>query len=161
MHRPIFLTRPTQLPPVVEDWLWQREIKEVIMIGGTTAIGEPVETALDDVLAAWGHLSAERWSGADRYATAADVARNAYYRRALDFDVIGIATGEKFPDALGGGAACGYYGSPLLLSRNTSVPTGLSDFLADHEYAIGRGDIFGGADVVGETTRAGIRALLK
>jgi len=161
MHRPIFLTRPTQLPLYVENWLWQREITEAIIVGGDTAVSPAVKADLDTILTAWGSPPSDRWYGADRYATAAVIARNSFYLRALDFDMIGIATGENFPDALGGGAACGYYGSPLLLTRNTSVPAGLSDFLTNHEYAIGRGDIFGGAGVVSEAVRTSVRSKLK
>jgi putative cell wall-binding protein len=105
MHRPIFLTRPTQFSPYVSNWLWQRQINEVIIVGGTTAVGESVKADLDKVLDAWSSPPSVRWYGSNRYSTAAQIARNGYYRRALDFDVIGIATGENFPDALGGGAA--------------------------------------------------------
>lgn len=161
MHRPIFLTQPTQLSPYVDNWLWQREIEEVIIVGGASAVGGSVKADLDEVLASWGSPPADRWYGDDRYATAADIAHNAFHRRALDLDMIGIATGQNFPDALGGGAACGYYGSPLLLTGNAAVPSGLADFLTDYQYSIGRGDIFGGSGVVSEATRSGIRSLLR
>ncbi|MBN2848423.1 MAG: cell wall-binding repeat-containing protein, partial [Coriobacteriia bacterium] len=148
MHRPVLLTRPAALPTSVNDWFVDVEIEDAVIIGGVTAVSDDAKAQVDGHLAWMSSPPSERWYGDDRYETAAEIARNSYYLRALDFDMIGIATGENFPDALGGGAACGYYGSPLLLTRNASVPTGLSDFLTTHEYRIGRGDIFGGADVV-------------
>ncbi|MDZ4167600.1 MAG: cell wall-binding repeat-containing protein [Coriobacteriia bacterium] len=161
MHWPILLTRPDRLPKSVDDWFFDVEIEDAVIIGGVTAVSTHAKAEVDSHLAWMSSPPSERWYGDDRYATAARIARNAYYLRALDFDMIGIATGENFPDALGGGAACGYYGSPLLLTRNASVPTGLSDFLTNHEYAIGRGDIFGGDDVVTEGVRTEIRSKLK
>lgn len=161
MHRPVLLTRPARLPKSVNDWFFDVEIEDAVIIGGPTAVSADAKAEVDGHLAWMSSPPSERWYGADRYATAADVAHNAYYLRALDFDMIGVATGENFPDALGGGAACGYYGSPLLLTRNAAVPSGLSSFLKSHEFAIGRGDIFGGSDVVNEDVRAGIRKLLK
>jgi putative cell wall-binding protein len=161
MHRPVLLTPPAALPGSVNDWFVDVEIEDAVIIGGVTAVSEHAKAQVDGHLAWMSSPPSERWYGPDRYATAAQIARNAYYLRALDFDMIGIATGENFPDALGGGAACGYYGSPLLLTRNTAVPPGLTDFLTTHEYRIGRGDVFGGPDVVSEATRSGIRARLK
>jgi putative cell wall-binding protein len=161
MHRPVLLTRPARLPKSVDDWFFDVEIEDAVIIGGQTAVSTHAKAEVDSHLAWMSSPPSERWYGADRYATAADVARNAYYLRALDFDVIGIATGENFPDALGGGAACGFYGSPLLLTRKTALPSGLTGFLENHEYSIGRGDIFGGPDVVSEDVRAGIRKRLK
>lgn len=161
MHRPVLLTPPAALPRSVNDWFVDVEIEDAVIIGGVTAVSEHAKAQVDGHLAWMSSPPSERWYGNDRYATAAQIARNAYYLRALDFDMIGIATGENFPDALGGGAACGYYGSPLLLTRNTAVPAGLTDFLTTHEYRIGRGDVFGGPDVVSDATRSGIRARLK
>jgi putative cell wall-binding protein len=161
MHRPVLLTRPAALPTSVNDWFVDVEIEDAVIIGGVTAVSEYAKAQVDGHLAWMSSPPSERWYGDDRYETAAEIARNSYYLRTLDFDMIGIATGENFPDALGGGAACGYYGSPLLLTRNASVPTGLSEFLTTHEYRIGRGDIFGGADVVSDGVRTAIRGMLK
>ena len=156
-HRPILLTRPEGLPESVAVAYEGGEFEHTIIVGGTSAVSTAVQQEVDGLSTA----PAVRWDGDDRYATAARVAEESWARRWLDLDMLGIATGENFPDALGGGAACGYYGSPLLLTRNASVPAGLSDFLTTHEYRIGRGDIFGGSDVVSDSVRTSLRGMLK
>jgi len=103
----------------------------------------------------------ERWSGADRYATAAAVIKNGLDWRYIDLDTLGLATGENFPDALGGGAALGHYGGGLALTRKDSLPDSLTQLLTDQEYKIGRLDVFGGSDVVSDSVMTGVAARLK
>ena len=86
---------------------------------------------------------------------------NGLAARLIDLDTLGVATGLNFPDALGGGSALGWYGSPLLLTRDTSVPESVLTFLADHEYEIGRVDVFGGSDVVSDAVKSTIGGKLK
>ncbi|MDZ4167601.1 MAG: cell wall-binding repeat-containing protein [Coriobacteriia bacterium] len=69
--------------------------------------------------------------------------------------------GFNFPDALGGGAALGNYGSPLLLTAPTSVPDSVTAFLEENEYMIGRADVFGGSDVVSDAVKNTIAGKLK
>ena len=59
-----------------------------------------------------------RIGGADRYGTAAEVAR-AFWPHA---DGAWIATGRNFPDALAGSALAGSADEPLLLVTSGSVP---------------------------------------
>ena len=61
----------------------------------------------------------ERVSGADRYATAAAVADT------FDpgVDVLYVATGENYPDALSVAALAGQQGAPVLLTQAGSLPT--------------------------------------
>jgi hypothetical protein len=99
------------------------------------------------MLVANGGNASERWQGADRYATAATCAENGIDRRWLDLDVVGIATGANFPDALGGGAACGYWGSPILLTQKSAVPPALANFMTAHDKDFGGLWVFG-SDVV-------------
>jgi hypothetical protein len=78
----------------------------------------------------------------------------------VDLDTIGIATGLDFPDALGGGAALGSYGSPLLLTRPTALPPSVSEALTYYQYETGRIDIFGGTGVVSDGVRTTISGLM-
>jgi len=66
-----------------------------------------------------------RLAGADRYATAAQVALNAYPKGA---GTVYVATGATFPDALGGGPAAAQLGGPVLLVGNT-LPAATRDAL--------------------------------
>ena len=62
----------------------------------------------------------DRQSGADRYATAANISRGTVPSHA---PVVYIATGLNFPDALAAAAAAGQLGGPVLLVTPTSIPT--------------------------------------
>lgn len=67
--------------------------------------------------------SVTRIYGADRYATA--IAQSVAGFESGTVTTTVVACGEDFPDALTGGSLAGAYGSPLLLTRRTSLPTGL------------------------------------
>lgn len=59
-------------------------------------------------------------SGDDRYATAVKIAKEAYPTGA---GVVVIATGENWPDALGGAALAGALDGPILLTPQDSLPS--------------------------------------
>jgi putative cell wall-binding protein len=60
-----------------------------------------------------------RWSGTDRYATAASVAAQAFPSAGTAF----VASGLGFPDALAGGPPGGAWLGPLLPTAPSSLPT--------------------------------------
>lgn len=62
-----------------------------------------------------------RHGGPDRYATAVEASKT-HYPNPSQVDTVVIATGEDFPDALGGAALAGMLGAPLLLTRADSLP---------------------------------------
>jgi putative cell wall-binding protein len=63
---------------------------------------------------------ATRQSGADRYATAATISRAT---TASNTDVVYVATGLNFPDALAAAAAAGHLNAPILLTQPLALPT--------------------------------------
>lgn len=67
-----------------------------------------------------------RLSGADRFATAAAI--SARYPKGVD--VVYVATGRNYPDALGAAAAAAYLGGPLLLVEQGSIPSSIASELA-------------------------------
>lgn len=60
-----------------------------------------------------------RRAGADRYATAAEVSRAVF---PPGVDVVYVATGESFADALAGTPAAGQHDAPLLLTTRSILP---------------------------------------
>ena len=60
-----------------------------------------------------------RLAGADRYVTAQAVSLNLHQP---GVDAVVVASGEAFADALGGSAAAGHLGGPLLLTSHDSLP---------------------------------------
>lgn len=65
-------------------------------------------------------ITADRLSGADRYATAVTVSQRAFPGTVT---TVVLASGENYPDALSAGPAAAELGGPLLLTRAGSLPT--------------------------------------
>lgn len=120
----------------------------VHLLGGLAALGEGVA---DDV-AALG-LRTVRHAGADRFATAAAVAR------ALPPSPQAIvASGESFPDALAASAPAARDGVPVLLTAGGSLPDVTAEALS------GRGveqvTLVGGSAAIGEGVERRVRELV-
>jgi hypothetical protein len=91
--------------------------------------------------------SATPLTGADRYETATKVA-NQFFPGLL---VAGLASGENFPDALGGGVHAAMTGGPLLLTGATELP------ITTKQYLQGNSDVtlrdlyvFGGTTAISD-----------
>ncbi|MBC7265682.1 MAG: cell wall-binding repeat-containing protein [Coriobacteriia bacterium] len=98
-----------------------------------------------------------RIGGADRYATAAAIARAAFPSGCT---TAVVTTGEDFPDALASSALAGAVSGPVLLTRRDSVPQPVTEALS----ALGARDVIvvGGPsavsnDVVSTLAQAGLQ----
>lgn len=163
---PILLVHTNGVPDSVSACVDTLNLTSGVIVGGSEVVSNSVRDTLRTLMIANGGdghdpLIVDRWFGVDRYATAIDVIENGLEARLIDLDTLGVVTGSNFPDALGGGAALGCYGSPLLLTRATLVPNSVMVFLQDHEYEIGRLDVFGGSSVVSNGVRDTIAGELK
>lgn len=67
--------------------------------------------------------SVSRIEGADRYATA--IAQSASGYASGTVTTVVLASGEQFPDALAGASLAGAYGGPLLITKRSSLLTGV------------------------------------
>jgi len=67
-----------------------------------------------------GGLTTTSIAGTNRYATSVEVSKRAFPTGA---NAVVIATGENWPDALGGSALAGALGGPILLTRKTALPS--------------------------------------
>lgn len=115
MGGPLLLSDSQALDPRVEaeiDRLMDPGAGRVTILGGENAISGGIAGAL----AARGY-AVERIAGADRYETAALVARS--FGIAQGFV---LATGENFPDALAAGAAARAIGGVVLLTQDDTMP---------------------------------------
>ncbi|MDO8879233.1 MAG: cell wall-binding repeat-containing protein [Coriobacteriia bacterium] len=156
MKIPILLVQPGSVPAPTEEAVTFSSITEGIIVGGTTAVSAATATEIGNMLGD----AAERWDGADRYATAVECATRGVARGWLDYDAIGVATGLNFPDALSGGAACGSYGSPLVLTAPTYVPTSVDAFFTQRRYDFGGMTVFGGTAAIAGGTFTGLNSYL-
>jgi CSLREA domain-containing protein/uncharacterized repeat protein (TIGR01451 family) len=121
---PLLLTASDQLPALVADEL-QRVLPAgatVVLLGGTSAISPAVATAIES-----GGWTVRRLGGADRYATAVAIARDGLG----DPDVILVADGTNFPDALTAGTAAAALDGAVLLSARDAAPAATAAHLAE------------------------------
>lgn len=111
---PVLLVRPDSVPQVTQIELARLAPATVILVGGEAAVLPEVE---DELATAAPGATVTRYGGLDRYETAALIA--ADFESA---DVVYVATGRNFPDALAGAARAGAVDGPVLLVRPDSVP---------------------------------------
>jgi putative cell wall-binding protein len=105
----------------------------------------------DAIVASFGTI---RVAGADRYATAAAIARDAF---APGVDVAYVATGASFPDALAAAAVAGAAGGPVLLVTQAAVPAATATELA--RLKPGRIVVVGGKAAVSDAVLAALSPL--
>ncbi|MCX8007003.1 MAG: cell wall-binding repeat-containing protein [Coriobacteriia bacterium] len=95
-----------------------------------------------------------RLAGADRYATAAAIARRTYPSGCTTAVVV---TGEAFPDALAASSLAGAVGAPVLLTMQDSVPPALASVLATSALGVRDVIIVGGTGAVSGAVEDALR----
>lgn len=127
--------------------------QQALIVGGTHAVSEAVETSLAD------HVDAvDRVAGADRYETSAKVADLAVAAGA-EAGYPWLATGRNWPDALAAAPATALDGGVLLLIDGQN-PVGSA---AVHAWLVGndeRGVVVGGPSAITPAVRAAIEGSL-
>jgi len=110
---PILLTKPDDLPSTVASEIQRLGADNAVILGGTSAVNAAVEAELNALLSG----TVERISGSDRYATARAVAAKTVELLGSDYDGTAfVATGGKFPDALGASALAAAKCWPIYLA---------------------------------------------
>jgi putative cell wall-binding protein len=123
LNAPIVLTRSGSVPAATAAALAELGPADVIVLGGTAAISQGVFNTL-----AGGPWQATRYAGADRYETAALLATEAFPGGA---DVVLVASGEGFADALAAAPLAASLNAPIVLTRSGSVPAATAAALAE------------------------------
>jgi len=147
---PIVLTRSVSLPPesasVLERIKADRWSVELIVAGGDNAVSPDVlvEAALYTRGSVW------RASGANRYDTALLFSEYAIEREWGSANVVGLASGANFPDALGGGSLCGRAGGVMLLANGRVLGESAGAFVRSHDFLVEEAITFGGSVAMAE-----------
>ncbi|SER73719.1 Putative cell wall binding repeat 2 [Pedococcus cremeus] len=110
----LLLTAKGKLPTETSQALKNLKPQQVAILGGTGAVSASVETAIN---AATGK-KAFRFSGGDRYETAAWVANDVWGTSKKVF----MSSGLSFPDALAATPAAHINDAPILLTKGTCTP---------------------------------------
>jgi lactocepin len=148
---PITLVKKESIP-VESAALFVPAVDAAFVIGGTAVISDATVVAIE---AGIGNVS-QRLAGSDRYATSVAVA-NFFFATPL---AVAVATGLSFPDALSGSVLAGKSplsssGMPMLLTKSTSAPSSILDYLSGHSATIDdttSGYVFGGTSAVSSAT---------
>lgn len=121
LEAPIVLTRRSEVPRASLDALERLGVRRTVLLGGPAAIDEDVERQLRDA-----GYEVERIAGHDRYHTAIDIAREVGAS-----DVVWLASGETFPDALAAGPPTANTRQPLLLTPRDRLPDDVEATIGD------------------------------
>ncbi|KPU44137.1 N-acetylmuramoyl-L-alanine amidase LytC precursor [Oxobacter pfennigii] len=133
---PIILSPKDVLMDGVKEYIRDKEIEKSYVIGGIGVIG-------DEVLKALGN--AERISGMNRYETNKAVIQR--FAADVKMEIVFLATGEDFPDALSGSALAPNTLSPIVLASRGSISTA-RDIVAGNEKNIKKIVVLGGEGVM-------------
>lgn len=109
---PVLLTGRDELPAATVDELQRLAPSEIVVVGGTAAVGDDVAAALAT------HAPVRRLAGDDRYQTAARVARAFPGPSAAAW----VASGASYPDALAAGPAAALADAPVVLTMGAGLP---------------------------------------
>lgn len=143
---PILLTPVSGLAPEARAEIEALAPHIVIILGGTAAVGAGVEAEL----MAMG-LTVDRISGANRFATAAAIARRV---APYGSDAAVAASGMDYPDALAAASYAGRLGCPILLLEKGRIPEDTVAVL--EELGVTETVLVGGAAVVSDAVMAAL-----
>lgn len=115
---PLLLTDPDRLPVATELAVAELQPEHIVVLGGAGAVVDPVLSALRLLT-----TTVTRLSGENRFATASEISRWAFPEAS---DVVYLATGADFPDALAGGPAAAATNGPLLLVQPDTLPAAIA-----------------------------------
>ena len=133
-HSATLLTKEKHLPSATRAALEHLQADHIVVVGDEASVSAGVEAEL----AAYGTVT--RVAGKNRYSTAAELATQF----PANPDVLFLATGEDFPDALAAGAVATKLGAPILLTRADHLPGATANALIeldpDHVVVLGQED---------------------
>lgn len=144
---PVLLVNST-VPPATKKAIADLAIKQVVILGGTSAVSSTVQTELETETGS----QAVRLAGTNRYGTATKIADAAL----KDFGFAGkealIANGVVFADALAGGPLGAIRGAPILLTEQVRLTDEPKTWLASHSSTVATVTALGGTAAVSDGT---------
>jgi putative cell wall-binding protein len=158
-HSPILLVGKDSVPASTTAALSRFPHAKTHVIGGTSVISGAVFSN-----AALSAAHRHRVSGATRYDTCLAIVSHAYaesWFANAGSTGLGVATGENYPDALGGGAYMGHTGGMLMISPHAALTDGQIALLKAHKTTIGTSRLFGARGVLFGSVMGDVNAALQ
>ncbi len=153
---PVLLTRGDTLSVQASDAIRGLGVTEVTIVGGPSALTTGVQAAVEDIP---GTRVAARVGGRSRYSTAALLLRHAIDAGWTRGAFVGLATGEAYPDALGGGVAAGAAGGGLVLTPARSLGPDAASALGECGLDLEQIAVYGGEAAVSSAAYLDLLAL--
>jgi murein DD-endopeptidase MepM/ murein hydrolase activator NlpD len=152
---PVLLVEPGELTTPTEGAIQQLGIKRGIVLGSEKAVTKVAADKLTALLPS----PPQRLGGDDRYLTGIQIALFGV-ANGLEWDGVGITTGENFPDALAGGVMQGRLGSVVLLTPSSYLAYSVFTELTSLRAGIHTVRYLGDVSAVRQYTRDGVTAAL-
>lgn len=140
----LLLTERGSLSRAAADEIRRLGAEQVILLGGPAALSADVAAAVEAL-----GTTVQRVAGANRYATAAEIAREVGVT-----DEVLVASGEAVPDALAASGLAAALGRPVLLTGADELPAETADVLGEGTDAV----IVGGAAAVSDAVASAVDA---
>lgn len=137
----VLLTNGSIQAPETAAYLASRTGVTRYALGGPAAAADPTATAI---------------VGEDRHDTAVKVARTFFTTPAS----AGVASGERFPDALSGGAHRAGQDGPLLLVPADSVTDVVGAYLGANASSVAKGFVYGGSVAVSDRVKSAVQSAI-
>jgi putative cell wall-binding protein len=116
---PILLSPTDELANETKEAL--KSVTDTIIVGGKSAISDQVQKQL-------ANTNPVRISGMDRYETSVNIATQLE----MPGDIITVATGQNFADALTGSVLAAKYYEPIILVEKNKVPDPVRKYISDN-----------------------------
>jgi len=152
MKYPILLVQAGSVPAATLRSKTNLPLTTLYIVGGTGAVSEGVRTSL-------GIPAGNRISGADRYATATELAAVAKSKGWLGSTAVGIAA--SIPDGLTAGIAMAKANGPLLLTAASPLAAETKGYLTANKATLTKCLVIGGTSSITAATQTQIDAALK
>lgn len=143
---PLLLTTRESVTAATSAELDRLDPGEIVILGGTAAVGPSVETAL----AGFTDGDVRRVSGSQRFATAAAISADHFEPDQTGFAF--VATGTDFADALAGTPWAGMTPGPMLLVTPDTVPDATRAEL--ERLDVDEINVLGGTGAISESVQA-------
>lgn len=132
-NAPLLLTKTKELTEVTKEEIARLDAKTVYILGGTGVVSAGIEKALTD-----SGITVKRLAGADRWSTAAAIAKEVAPNGA---EGVVVVNGRNFPDALAVASYAADAGMPILLTEHKDLPAQTKEALASlkpsHSVVVG------------------------
>lgn len=144
---PVLLVNDT-VPPATKKAIADLGIKQVVILGGSGAVSDAVETELEAETGS----DAVRLAGTNRYGTATKIADAAIASFGFDAKEALLANARSFSDALAGGPLGALREAPLLLTDQVQLNAEPKSWLASHSSTVATVTALGGSAAVSDST---------